>query len=71
MTDRPYADPAHAWNGASYHTGKPCIEKCGRPAGTAWSPYWCQQCNTERMDRIGKFLRSEVAATLTKENHGQ
>lgn len=48
-----YNDPKDPRNGPKYHTGKPCIEKgCGRPAGTAWSPYWCYEHNVERIDRI-------------------
>lgn len=40
-------------NSPKYHTGKKCIEKgCNNPAGTAWSPYWCVDCNIKRMDRI-------------------
>lgn len=55
-----YEDPSDPLNGPEHLTGKPCIERCGRPAGTAWSPFWCQPCNSERMNRIGSFLRSEV-----------
>ena len=56
-----YADPADLLNGKRYHTGRPCIERgCDKPAGTAWSPLWCQACNEKRMDGIGVFLRQEV-----------
>lgn len=48
----PHRDPEHPHNSAEHHTGQMCVEKCGRPAGTAWSPYWCQPCNAERIDRI-------------------
>lgn len=52
-----HADPRDPLNAASYHTGKPCIEEgCDRPAGTHWSPLWCQPCNTVRMDRISASL---------------
>lgn len=52
-----FADPAHPGNQPSYHTGKECIERdCHRPAGTAWSPLWCFECNVERMRRIGAAL---------------
>jgi len=66
MTDRPeiprHADPADPLNAASYHTGKPCIEKgCDLPAGTHWSPLWCQPHNSERMDRITRNLEAELA----------
>lgn len=58
-----YHDPADPANGSEHHTGKLCIEGCGRPAGTAWSPYWCQPCNAERMDRVGAQLRALAAGT--------
>jgi len=52
-----HKDPNDIGNSAKYHTGKPCIEKgCSRPAGTAWSPYWCKECNVVRMDRISRQL---------------
>jgi hypothetical protein len=47
-----FENPADERNGPTYQTGKSCIEGCGRPAGTAWSPYWCHPCNVERMRRI-------------------
>ena len=50
-------DPNDPANAASYHTGKPCIELgCMEPAGTAWSSYWCQRHNAERLDRISASL---------------
>lgn len=56
-----YADPADPLNDASHHTGKPCIEKgCNAPAGTTWSPHWCQPHNAERMARISRSLAEEV-----------
>ncbi len=51
-----YRDPNSPQNGSEYHTGKDCVEDCNSPAGTAWSPYWCFECNVIRMDRIGKQL---------------
>jgi hypothetical protein len=43
-------------NGPKYLTGKACIGlggiKCESPAGTAWSPHWCQPCNAARMRNI-------------------
>lgn len=51
-----YNDPNHPGNSARCHTGKLCIEGCGRPAGTAWSPYWCFECNVRRIDRINTSL---------------
>lgn len=53
-----YMEPAEdindEGNSPKYHTGKLCIEGCGRPAGTFWGPYWCQQCNAERLKRVSK-----------------
>lgn len=54
-----HADPEDPLNASSYHTGRPCIEKgCDRPAGTHWSPYWCQPCNSARMSRISASLEA-------------
>jgi hypothetical protein len=53
-----YQDPDDPLNGSDHLTGKLCIEKCGRPAGTHWSPYWCQPCNASRMDRISGSLNA-------------
>lgn len=48
-----YNDKNAEGNSSKYHTGKPCInEGCENPAGTSWSPYWCIDCNIERMDHI-------------------
>jgi hypothetical protein len=53
-----YKDPNHRGNSAKYHTGKPCITPgCGKPAGTAWSPHLCFECNVERIDRINAGLK--------------
>ncbi len=52
-----YADPHDPLNGSEHHSGRKCIEPgCDRPAGTAWSPFWCQPCNAVRMDRISASL---------------
>lgn len=60
-----FEDSAHEWNGPAYHTGKLCVERgCERPAGTAWSSYWCQPCNAERMRRITRQLE-DLCAPLT------
>ena len=57
-----YADPNDPLNGPEYHTGKECLErKCGNPAGTGWSPFWCQPCNAKRMSRISATLEHELA----------
>ena len=52
----PHDNPSHEYNSAKYHPGKLCVEGCGRPAGTAWSPLWCQPCNAARIDRISTAL---------------
>lgn len=60
--EHPYRDPNHALNGPEYLSGRTCVERgCGRPAGTFWSPFWCQPCNATRMDRIGAFIEFEAA----------
>ena len=58
MTDklRAYEDPNHIGNSAKHHTGEPCIEECGRPAGTVWSPHWCFECNVKRMNGVSESL---------------
>ena len=52
----PHRDPDHPHNSSAHHTGKNCIEQCGRPAGTWWSPLWCQPCNADRLGRISGQL---------------
>lgn len=51
-----YENPAYQGNSAQWHTGKKCVEGCGRPAGTTWSPLWCFPCNVVRMNRISASL---------------
>jgi len=51
-----FDDPKDEGNSDKYHTGQLCIEGCGRPAGTAWSPHWCFECNVKRINRISKQL---------------
>jgi len=53
---RAYEDPNSDGNSSKYHTGELCVEGCGRPAGTHWSPHWCWQCNAQRMQRITQSL---------------
>ncbi len=66
---KPYEDPANPNNGQQYRTGKPCIEEgCSLPAGTAWSPFWCQKHNAERMARIGENL--DQMSKLMSARHG-
>lgn len=57
-----YEDPNHEGNSPQYHTGKKCIEGCGRPAGTAWSPHWCFECNVKRIKRISKQFEDMLGA---------
>jgi hypothetical protein len=57
-----YEDPDHEGNSEKYHTGKKCIEGCGRLAGTKWSHLWCFECNVKRIKRINKRF-----ATLKEE----
>lgn len=52
-----YEDPNDAGNAASHQTGKLCVNRCGRPAGTQWSPLLCQPCNVVRMNRINDSMR--------------
>ena len=60
-------DPMDVGNGPRYHTGRDCIEAgCREPAGTAWSPYWCQRHNAERMHRIEEQLAAVIPATSTE-----
>lgn len=57
-----YEDPSDPLNGQEHHTGKKCIElDCDKPAGTGWSPFWCQACNASRMKRISSTLEHELA----------
>ena len=57
----PCQDPSNPLNAPEYRTGKPCIEKgCDKPAGTAWSPFWCQACNAKRLTHISSVLQHEV-----------
>ena len=40
-----------------------CVEQgCDEPAGTRWSPYWCERHDKERRDRITEQLDGLVAA---------
>jgi hypothetical protein len=59
MTEK-WEDPTHEANGPKFHTGKPCaIPGCDKPAGTAWDPELCWECNAERkriaMKRINGY----------------
>lgn len=60
-------DPSDQLNGSQHHTGKACIETgCDNPAGTAWSPFWCQPCNAKRMQRIGASLAAMATALAAR-----
>jgi len=53
-----YTDTNSEGNSTKYHTGKLCINGCGRPAGTAWGLHWCVDCNIKRLDGVLKSLHS-------------
>jgi hypothetical protein len=60
-------DPGASANNPKYHTGKPCIERgCTNPAGTAWSPHWCQPCNAKRLMRVSEQLAALSRSEQTK-----
>lgn len=61
-----YRDKASEGNSKKHLSGKDCID-CGEPAGTAWSPYWCVDCNIKRMDRIDGQLSDLQKTLLGKE----
>ncbi len=56
----PFEDRTDEGNSEKYHTGKECIEGCGRPAGTAWAPAWCFECNVKRMKKIDRQFNKIV-----------
>lgn len=63
----PYADPTDEGNSTKYHTGALCVEPgCDKPAGTAWSPHWCFECNVKRMDSISAGLAEAKNQLLRK-----
>ena len=64
-----YDDPNDEGNSAKYHTGKPCIDGCGRPAGTAWSPHWCFECNVARINRVTGQLKG-IQGKLHQKGYG-
>jgi len=67
LTMEAYEDPDHPYNGPEYHTGKKCIERgCTYPAGTKWSPLWCQAHNAERIKRIDGSMESLVSRMTEK-----
>jgi hypothetical protein len=52
-----FEDPENPGNSSKLHTGKLCVEGCGRPAGTAWSPHWCFECNVARIRKIDARMK--------------
>lgn len=59
-----YDDPDDKRNGPVHHTGKQCVENgCSNPAGTAWSPFWCFECNVKRINKITAQL-DQISAEL-------
>ena len=64
-----YNDKECEGNSSIHHTGKKCIEKgCNNPAGTAWSPHWCVDCNIKRINRINKSLEEIMNKFNSKQN---
>ena len=48
-----YNDREAEGNSDKYKTGNKCLMTgCNNPAGTAWSPFFCVDCNIDRMDKI-------------------
>jgi len=59
-----YDDKQDPGNSPQYHTGKRCVgDGCENPAGTAWSPLWCVDCNIERIQRINKCFEELLDPT--------
>jgi hypothetical protein len=44
-------------------SGKDCFD-CGKPAGTAWGPYFCPDCDVKRLDKIEANLKSIQASLM-------
>jgi hypothetical protein len=60
-------DKDHKGNSDKHYTGKSCITpKCNNPAGTAWSPLWCFDCNVKRLKRINKNLAKMIGRERSK-----
>jgi len=68
-----YNDRTCEGNSAKHHTGKICIEPgCNNPAGTAWSPYWCVDCNIERINLVTKQMEdllNNMRKTTAERSH--
>jgi len=48
-------DLRHPGYGERHRSGKKCAV-CGKPAGTAWGPFFCPPCDIERKAGIEKSL---------------
>ena len=58
MAELTHGDAEHPGNAPIHHTGRKCrVDGCDKPAGTAWSEYWCWECNSERLDRVSRQLK--------------
>lgn len=66
-----FEDPQHTGNSSLHWTGHDCIEGCGRPAGTAWSPHWCFECNVKRIRRISASLDSIMSKVAAERLEGE
>jgi hypothetical protein len=64
-----HENPNDDFNSSKYHTGKKCIENgCDKPAGTKWSPFWCWECNSKRLNYISsQFEKLAASPTEAKE----
>lgn len=65
----PFEDKNHKGNRLKkYRTGKKCITpRCLNPAGTAWSPFWCFECNVKRINGITEKLK-EIEQSFMRKN---
>lgn len=51
------SDLQHDGYSEKYRSGEKCVE-CGKPAGTAWGPYFCPPCDIARKERISRQLEA-------------
>lgn len=63
---KPYEDPNHEYNSERYHTGQLCVGCHVKPAGTRWSPHFCQKCNAERINRVDDQL-NKILSRMKRE----
>ena len=59
-----YYDLRHSGYSEKYRSGKIC-QDCDKEAGTAWTDYWCPECDIKRKKRIDNSL-SECMESLNK-----